>query len=178
MASGMCFAGKCRGERGFVALRRTVRSRTGVRAGTATVEFALVAPILLFMLFGIIEFGLVFEDVQGINQAAREGARSSAAGAPPSTITARIAASAPNMNIANLTTAYAHRRFDTTAGSWTTWTTLGTSGTANDANIGDQIRVSVAYPHQLITRGLFPGLADDPATGTITLRAAIVMCRE
>ena len=32
------------------------------RAGVATVEFALVVPVLLTILLGIIEFGLLFED--------------------------------------------------------------------------------------------------------------------
>ncbi|HHV34344.1 MAG TPA: pilus assembly protein [Syntrophomonadaceae bacterium] len=38
-------------------------------------EFALVLPILLLLVFGIIEFGIIFFDNLVITQAAREGAR-------------------------------------------------------------------------------------------------------
>ena len=37
------------------------------RRGTTTVEFALVAPLLIFLLFGIIEFGIMVKDVVGLN---------------------------------------------------------------------------------------------------------------
>lgn len=45
------------------------------RTGQAIVEFALVAPIFLLMLFAIIEFGRYIYTVQILNNAAREGAR-------------------------------------------------------------------------------------------------------
>ena len=48
--------------------------------GQAVLEFALVLPILLLLLFGIIEFGIVFHDNLVLNQAAREGARLGAVG--------------------------------------------------------------------------------------------------
>jgi Flp pilus assembly protein TadG len=41
----------------------------------ALVEFALVLPILLLVVFGIIEFGFAWYVRQGIANAAREGAR-------------------------------------------------------------------------------------------------------
>ncbi len=45
------------------------------RAGAAAVEFALVAPLLLIFLYGIIEFGRLFMVMEQINEAARNGAR-------------------------------------------------------------------------------------------------------
>ncbi len=48
-----------------------------VRAAAA-VEMALVTPLLLTMLFGIIEYGWVFTVRQGLVTAAREGARTAA----------------------------------------------------------------------------------------------------
>jgi Flp pilus assembly protein TadG len=39
------------------------------------VEFAIVAPLLLIFLFGIIEFGLLFGQKLDVSQGAREGAR-------------------------------------------------------------------------------------------------------
>jgi len=43
--------------------------------GTAVVEFALVLPILLVIVFGIIEFGFIFYNKAMITNASREGAR-------------------------------------------------------------------------------------------------------
>jgi TadE-like protein len=51
---------------------RPGRSRA---AGQAMVEFALVAPIFLLVLFSIVEFGRYVYTVQILNEAAREGAR-------------------------------------------------------------------------------------------------------
>ena len=43
--------------------------------GAAAVEFALVLPLLLVILFGIIEFSILMYDKQMITNASREGAR-------------------------------------------------------------------------------------------------------
>ena len=45
------------------------------RWASATVEMAVVTPLLLTMLFGIIEYGWVFSVKQALVTAAREGAR-------------------------------------------------------------------------------------------------------
>ena len=50
----------------------------GIRAkdrGAAVVEFALLLPVLLLLLFGIIDFGRALNAQITITQAAREGAR-------------------------------------------------------------------------------------------------------
>lgn len=43
--------------------------------GIALVEFAVVSPLLFVILFGIIEFGILFYDKAMITNASREGAR-------------------------------------------------------------------------------------------------------
>ncbi len=43
--------------------------------GVAAIEFAIVLPLLMMILFGIIEFGLLLYDKQVITNASREGAR-------------------------------------------------------------------------------------------------------
>ncbi len=43
--------------------------------GAVAAEFAVVLPILVILLFSIIEFGLTLNRVQTFNSAAREGAR-------------------------------------------------------------------------------------------------------
>lgn len=56
--------------------RRTRRHRDSNRARAgAIVEFAVVLPLLLTILFGIIEYGYVFMVRQTLQHAAREGGR-------------------------------------------------------------------------------------------------------
>jgi len=43
--------------------------------GAALVEFALILPLLVLLIFGVIEFGLLFYNQQVITNASREGAR-------------------------------------------------------------------------------------------------------
>jgi len=49
--------------------------RKGVKRAAAVVEMAVVLPILITILFGIIEFGWTFMSYQSIVNAAREGCR-------------------------------------------------------------------------------------------------------
>ncbi len=55
--------------------------------GQAMVELALVLPLLLILIFGIVEFGRVFNAYLIVNNAAREGARVGVVGATDTTIT-------------------------------------------------------------------------------------------
>lgn len=57
--------------------------------GAAAVEFALVTSLLLLLLLGIVQFGIAFFRYQGVQAAAREGAR---VGALQSTTQSMIAA--------------------------------------------------------------------------------------
>jgi Flp pilus assembly protein TadG len=56
------------------------------RRGAATVETALVLPIVLLFLFGIFEYGRYFMTMQLLNNAAREGARYAIAHLQPVTL--------------------------------------------------------------------------------------------
>ncbi|MDN5293987.1 MAG: hypothetical protein PWQ91_690 [Eubacteriales bacterium] len=53
-------------------------------------EFALVLPLLLLLLLGIIEFGRIFNAYLIVTSASREGARYGAAGASDSEIVAKV----------------------------------------------------------------------------------------
>jgi Flp pilus assembly protein TadG len=57
------------------------------------VEFALVAPLLIFLLFAIIGYGYMLSFRQALSQSAAEGARAAAV-APPSTAQATLKARA------------------------------------------------------------------------------------
>ena len=54
---------------------RIRRHRLAERRGQSLVEFALVLPILLLIVVGILEFGIAFRTFQVVTNAAREGAR-------------------------------------------------------------------------------------------------------
>ena len=45
------------------------------QSGAAAVEFALILPVMLLFIFGIIEFGLFMYNKQVLTNACREGAR-------------------------------------------------------------------------------------------------------
>jgi Flp pilus assembly protein TadG len=53
------------------------------QAGAAAVEFALVAPLLLLLVFGVISYGYMLSFRQALSQAAAEGARAAAVSSFP-----------------------------------------------------------------------------------------------
>lgn len=73
------------------------RNRPGER-GAAAVEFALILPVLILLVMGLIEFSRVFNVQISLSNAAREGARTMAIhNDAPLARTAAIAA-APSVN--------------------------------------------------------------------------------
>jgi Flp pilus assembly protein TadG len=54
------------------------RIRTYEDDGQTMVEFVLVLPILLVVLFGIVQFGITFKDYLALTDAVRAGARTAA----------------------------------------------------------------------------------------------------
>lgn len=58
--------------------------------GQAVVELALVLPILLLILFGIFEFGRIFNADLVITNASREGARKAAVGGSDSEVASTV----------------------------------------------------------------------------------------
>ena len=71
-------------------LRRIIR-RTGKReGGQSLVEFALVLPIFLLILFAIVDFGMAFHAWITVTNSAREGARLGAVRASATDIEQRV----------------------------------------------------------------------------------------
>ncbi len=54
---------------------RFTPSRRREERGAAVVEFAIVLPLLVLLVFGIVEFAIAYNRQQGLHAAAREGAR-------------------------------------------------------------------------------------------------------
>jgi Flp pilus assembly protein TadG len=148
------------------------------RRGTASVELALVAPILVFLMMGVVELGLMFSAYMQLRTISREGARSAAVGNVPADVEARMDAVSGSLNAANMTVTLQYRTYYT-GGSWSAWQTLGTDGESNTAPTGAHVRASISYQHQLAMPGMFGCLlATDPDAGTRTLLANVVMRRE
>lgn len=53
------------------SVKRRIRSERGAEL----IEFALVFPLLLFVVLGIVDFGFLFQRMEVVTNAAREGAR-------------------------------------------------------------------------------------------------------
>jgi len=134
---------------------RTTRRVLPVRRGTAVVEFALIAPLFLLLLFGIFEFGRVVMVQQLITNAAREGARM---------------AVIEGANTANIQTEIQNRL----AGASVPHASCTVHPTIVDPTNGDRRRVEITVPFNQVSWLSVPML---PMTPT-TLRAECVMRME
>jgi hypothetical protein len=72
--------------------------RKAADRGAVAVEFALVLPVLLLIVFAIIDFGRALNAQIDLTGAAREGVRLAALGYPDAAIQARVAAAAPDLS--------------------------------------------------------------------------------
>jgi Flp pilus assembly protein TadG len=66
--------------------------------GAAAVEFALVLPVLILLVLGLIEFSRVFNTQISISNAAREGARTMAIENDPGVARTAAISAAPSVN--------------------------------------------------------------------------------
>jgi Flp pilus assembly protein TadG len=89
--------------------------------GAAAVEMALVLPLLLLLVFGIIDFGRMLNAQITLTEAAREGARASVLGANPGN-----AVSAASTNLSGVTYTQTACPANPTAGQNATVTTTYT----------------------------------------------------
>ena len=66
------------------------RGRLRDEEGAAAVEFALIAGLLVMLVFGLIEYGLAFWQIQSLRAATREGARVAAVGGNPAQVSGAV----------------------------------------------------------------------------------------
>jgi Flp pilus assembly protein TadG len=150
-------------------MRRVLRwgapgSRTGRRddRGAAALEFGLILPILMALVFGIIAFGYMLSFRQALSQAAAEGGRAAAVQVGGTSAADRTSAA-----VAAVNDAIDHYGVECTSGgtlvhaggpSGTCTITIGacTSGPA-DAQCA---KVTLDYPYR--NNSLIPGLFVDP----------------
>ena len=88
----------------MLAILKRITRRTGKReGGQSLVEFALVLPIFLLVLFSIVDFGMAFHAWITVTNSAREGARLGAVRAPATDIEQRVRDTADSLDQEDLT---------------------------------------------------------------------------
>jgi hypothetical protein len=138
----------------------------------------LVGPLVLFMLFSILEIGFMVKNRAELGQAAREAARLGAVGATPARMDEGIATSLTTIDDQEMNAIYDYRPWNEDSQNWGDWTQLGTDGDANSAPRRGQIRVRLTFDHSLLIPGVMGGILGADENGQIEIPAASVMMRE
>jgi Flp pilus assembly protein TadG len=138
------------------AHERWVRRRAGER-GQAVVEFAIVIPVLLLVVFGILQFGILYNNYIQLTNAADAGGRlfsiERAQAAPCSDVQANVDAAAANLNVSNLVVTM--QEIGTNAQQWSSSPSGATCPWPAAAMVsGDTALVTVQYPWTLGFLGL------------------------
>jgi Flp pilus assembly protein TadG len=143
---------------------REATRRTG-RSGQAVVEFALILPLFMLLVFGTLEFGRAYYDMHLITNAARGGARvGSLPGKVESDVTSAVNAS---MNSVGL------------PGTWSTAVVVkDTGGVVRTGGLAaaqedDTVAVTVSYGFSFFSGHILPGVS-----GALTLKGRCVFRHE
>jgi Flp pilus assembly protein TadG len=104
-----------------VSVRRKLRREDGA----AAVEFALIVGLLAILIFGLLEYGLAFWQVQNLRAAAREGARVAAVRGDDTAVRSAMVASSTG----------------SLSGGWTY--TQNRTCDGSDANTGQQVTIQL-----------------------------------
>ncbi len=125
-------------------LKRIIRRRGKREGGQSLVEFALVLPIFLLVLFAIVDFGMAFHAWITVTNSAREGARLGAVRAPAADIVQRVRDTADSLGDDVVVTV-----------------------TNAEGDPGESVVVDVSYGYSLITP--LAGIVDVISAGTIDI---------
>lgn len=121
--------------------------------GVAAIEFALVFPVLIALIFGSIEFGLVIQERTVVANAAREGARAASLGGTEADVDAA-----------------ALRALGSADGATITLDCVTTDGgTCDSGTVGNLAKVTVSVAYTGIT-GLVPALTNTHVTASSSMR--------
>ena len=134
--------------------------------GAAAIEFAIILPVVVLLLIGIIEFSILLYDKQMITNASREGARAGIVYVDtcPRLTEAQIAAVVNTYAQNNLLS------FGTALPTTVTVPNDGGGGTC-DLISGQPLTVTVTYPYNFLVLPNFVG----GLSNIFTLRAETVM---
>jgi len=115
--------------------------------GQSLVEFALVLPVFIILLFGIMEFGRLWEISNVLTSAAREGVRVAAVTAPDQALV--VSAAQNVLNAAQISNAVVQ-----VAGP----------------NASNEVSVTIIFNYQPMSGVIIPGLASMSITRSTTMR--------
>jgi Flp pilus assembly protein TadG len=137
------------------------RQRRRGERGAALVEFAIVVPLFLVLVFGVIAFGLTFNDYISVRQGTREAARQGAVGNFGSTTTCSLTgvSGGPTSDIQKLMClaksqiglSYANTRVKVMSGT----ADFSSTGTFSK---GDSLIVCTEYPVSSVAKFITPVL--------------------
>lgn len=141
-----------------------MRGRGRGEHGQALVELAIVLPILLLLLTGMIQFGLMLNKYLSLNDAARAGARELALGGglndpcDPAVANALATGAGLNLQSSQVTVGFANTSTDhCSTGTYTynpSYTSTTNTNTTGNFTEGDQGSVTVSQPFTLSVFGL------------------------
>jgi hypothetical protein len=144
-----------------VKLERDCRTCRRKRQGAAVVEFAVVAPVFILLIFGMIEIGRAIMVEQVLTNAAREGAR----------VAVLDSANPTHDVIVGKVQTYCHNLGITVNASEVD--VNPTEPTASSCKNGDPVSVTVSVPYSRVSWVAAPFFMKDK-----TLKARAVMRRE
>jgi Flp pilus assembly protein TadG len=136
----------------------------GSESGQAMVEFALILPVLLGVVIGIIQFGSAFNYWNDLNQMAGDGARFAAVDSAPGggSLTTYIAGQGDASEL----------RSNTTACLTVIDQASGQTKALSQAVVGDAVRVKtqIITPYSFIPIGPLKGITAAQLRGNATMR--------
>lgn len=148
--------------------RRAVwRGNKGRRRGVNLVEFALLVPVLLTIIVGIMEFGWYEKNYLALANATREGARYAALGNSTSAVQSRIATYAAPLSVAypngSITLTYSSDNGST----YTAWPAdvNGKNGVPN----GNILKITTVAKFNALT-GFLPFMRNRNLTASVMMR--------
>ena len=127
--------------------KRTIKNKKG----QALVETALILPIIILILMGIIDFGLLFNNYLVVSNASREGARNAAVGATDIEIVSIVGTVSGTLDVSKITTEI--------------------SPSESLRKKGDEVAVTVKYDYKLFT----PVISAFFSSGQVQLTGTSVM---
>jgi hypothetical protein len=148
------------------------------------VELTIASVLLLTLMMGMLEIGIMLSRYMGISEASRASVRSAALGSMTGVVSQRAVDTLNVLGLlssggASITMQY--RTYDKASGVWTGWQALtdganGYNSAPCDQNFDSQVRVSVTYTYSLITGTLLSSVIGN--NGQVTLRTTSIMRRE
>ena len=152
------------GAIGTTSRRRAGRPAEVRSRGAVLVEFALVAPLLLILLFGIIEFGFAFVQSMDVRHGARETARLVAVNYKPT--------SAEGSAQAQEILAEGCARMDDDGEGSSIEMVVPGGQAGNPGEVGQRIEVTVHRELEGLT-GFFPFIAGRDVSSDVVIRSEV-----